>query len=106
MSRPEKLVKRSSLIPVRVTPLEKKIIQITAGKTGLTVSDFVRSAAMNKTVRLRFTDEELEAYKTLQEYHKHFSRISNLMKSRDPQLNAEIEKTQQLIYEHLKKFNQ
>lgn len=104
MPRKEQIVKRNSLIPVRVTPLEKKVIQITAQKTGLTVSDFIRSAAMNKTVRIRFSDEELEAYKTLQEYHKHFARISNLMKSRDPQLNTEIEKTQKLIYEHLKKF--
>lgn len=106
MPRPEKLVKRKSLIPVRVTPLEKKVIQLSAVKAGLTVSDFVRKSAMNKTVRLRFSPEELEAYKTLQEYHKNFSRISNLMKSRDPQLNEEIEKTQKLIFEHLKKFNQ
>jgi uncharacterized protein (DUF1778 family) len=106
MPRPEQIVKRSTEIRFRVTPLEKKVIQITADKTGLTVSDFIRSAAMNKTVRVRFSDEELEAYKTLQEYHKHFSRISNLMKNRDPQLNEEIEKTQKLIFEHLKKFEQ
>jgi uncharacterized protein (DUF1778 family) len=106
MSRPEIAVKRSSLIPVRVTPLQKKVIQLTAKKTGLSVSDFMRKSAMNKTVRIRFSNEELEAYKTLQEYHKHFARISNLIKSKDPQLTAEIEKTQQLIFEHLKKFEQ
>lgn len=106
MPRPEQIVKRSTEIRFRVTPLEKKVIQITADKTGLTVSDYVRKAAMNKTVRVRFSDEELEAYKTLQEYHKHFSRIANLIKGKDPHLITEIENTQKLIYEHLKKFEQ
>jgi len=106
MPRPTQIVKRSSEIKFRVSALEKKVIQMTADQTGLSVSDFVRKSALNKTVRIRFTEEELIAYKTLQDYYDYFRRISNLIKNnnQDEVIKA-IKETQQLIKEQLTKFS-
>ena len=105
MPRPKKIVKRDEEIKFRVSPLEKKVIHLTAERAGLNVSDFVRKSALNKTVRVRFTEEELEAYRALQNYYDYFRRITNLIKSGN---NAEtlkaIKETQVLIHEHLIRF--
>lgn len=108
MARPEKLVKRITEIKFRATPIEKKVIQLIAEKTGLSVSDFIRKSAMNKTIHRKFTDEELNAYEDLHTFYHNFRRISNLIKASKevrPELLCEIKETQSLIYNHLKKFS-
>lgn len=107
MARPEKLVKRINEIKFRVTPLEKKVIQLIAEKTGLSVSDLVRKSTMNITIHRKFTPEELKAYENLHSFYHNFGRISNLIKASKevrPELLEEIKDTQSLIYNHLKKF--
>lgn len=107
MARPKQLVNRDEYISFRVTPLEKKVIENIAETAGLQVSDFVRKAAMNKDVRIRFSEEELSIYKDLHAYHENFRRISNLVKSSQnvsPDLKREIKEVRDLINEHLTKF--
>lgn len=107
MARPEKLVKRSSLIPVRVTPLEKTVIEIIAEKTGLSVSDLMRKSATNITIHRKFTAEEIEAYEDLHTFYHNFGRITNLVKGSKevtPELLNEIKEVRALIFEHLQKF--
>lgn len=107
MARPREIVKRDSRIQVRCTALEKKAIEIMAEETGLNTSDFVRKCAMNKTVKIRFTPEELEHFKTFQKYHENFRRIANIIRNTkgvSEQLLQEISETQQLIKEQLKRF--
>jgi uncharacterized protein (DUF1778 family) len=105
MPRQKQIVKRSSEIKFRVSALEKKVIQMTADQAGLNVSDFVRKSALNKTVRIRFTDEEIIAYKTLQDFYDYFRRLSNLIKNnnQDEVIQA-IKETQALLKEQLLKF--
>ena len=108
MARPKELVTRNKEIKCRVTPLEKKAIELSADEAGLSLSDFVRKCAMNKKVRLRFTPEEMETYAMLHKYHDNFRRISNLIKNNPhvtEELTKEVKEVQALIYDHLKQFS-
>jgi len=98
------MVKRTSQIKFRVTPLEKKVLEKKASAAGLNTAEFCRSAAMGKEIGYRLTNEEIEAYKLLQRYHKNFVAISNMFKKRDARLAADCQEVAQEIREHLKKF--
>jgi hypothetical protein len=106
MSRPKQIVKRDKTIKVRVTQLEKKWIAYSAGKAGLTISDFLRKSALNKEIRVRFTEEEIELYKTLQHYHTNFVRIGNYIKNNNNDLFNEIEMVKNEIKNVLKRFQE
>lgn len=106
--RPSELVKRDKRIVFRTTSVEKKVIEIMADEAGLSVSDYVRKCAMNKSVKLRFTPEELEHFKKLHAFHRNFTLIGNLIRRDNARITqellAEIAKTQQEIKKHLKRF--
>lgn len=106
--RPSELVKRDERIVFRTTSVEKQVIEIMADEAGLSVSDYVRKCAMNKSVKLRFTPEELEHFKTLHAFHRNFTLIGNLIRRDNARITqellAEIAKTQQEIKKHLKRF--
>ena len=106
MSRPKQIVKRDKTIKVRVTNLEKKWITYTSEKAGLTISDFLRKSALNKEVRLRFTEEEIELYKTLQQYYTNFTRIGNYIRNNNINLFNEIELVKNEIKNVLKRFQE
>lgn len=108
MGRKKVVTTRTEYISFRVSALEKKVIELSADDTNLSVSNFVRKAALNMKVQLRFSPEELEVYNDLHKYHDNFRRISNLVKGsnitqKDRLLN-EIEEVKELIEKHLKQF--
>ncbi len=98
------MVKRTSQIKFRVTPLEKKVLERKASNAGLNTAEFCRSAAMGKEIGQRLTPDEVEAYKLLQKYHQNFVAIGNMFKKRDARLAADCQEVAQEIREHLKKF--
>jgi uncharacterized protein (DUF1778 family) len=111
MSRPKNIVRREKYLKLRVTRLEKKWIFLSAEKAGLTASDFIRKSALNKEVKIRFSEEELALFKTLQQYHTNFSRIANIIKkNKDKTLNtsllSEIEVVKNEIKTILKRFQE
>ena len=110
MSRPSKAINRKKQIHLRVTLLEKKWIERTAAETGLTVSDFLRKSAFNKEVRVRFSEDEIALFKTLQQYHTNFKRIGNIIRKNKGEINQtlieEINQVTNDVKSLIKRFEQ
>lgn len=108
MPRKKKIITRSKYISFRVTNLEKRAIYLAAKETSLSPSSFARRAALNMKVVLRFSQEELEVYTNLQQYHRNFKLIGNLIRGTDfnkkEKIIAELDQVISLIKDHLKRF--
>lgn len=91
-------------IEFRCSSLEKAIIEKKAEKTGLSVSEYCRNAALSRQLKNRLDNQELAVYKNLTTYAINFTRIGNLLKNKDSQFAKEISKTVKAIREHLKKL--
>ncbi len=108
MPRKKELITRSKYISFRVSPLEKKAIELSAEETNLSTSSFARRAALNMKVTLKFTPEELEVYKDLQLYHRNFKLIGNLIRGNDfnkkEKIVDELITVMNLLKQHLKHF--
>jgi len=66
-------------IEIRLSYLERTIIDGNAQKAGLSISEYIRNCALSRNISARRTPIELEAYKNLSDFKTHFSRISNLI---------------------------
>lgn len=101
---------RTRYISFRVSNIEKQAIAMAAKECGISTSEFARRAAMNMKVTLRFSPEELEVYKNLHTYHRNFTAISNLIKSKYFKKNdtilLELQQVIEQIKNHLGKFEQ
>lgn len=96
---------KNEFIKLRVTNLEKRIIERKADRTGLSVSEFLRRNAFEKEMKNRLTEDEIECYKTLSKYADNFRRISNLFKLGDVTgMKNETLETSRVIKAHLEKF--
>lgn len=98
-------IMRNEFIKLRVSRVDKKIIEKKATKAGLSVSEFLRRLAFEKELKTRLTSEEIECYQNLIKYADNFRRISNLFKAGDVTgMKAETLEASKLIREHLQKF--
>lgn len=94
--------KKTSQISVRMTPMERMLIESRAKKSGRSMSQFMVESAMGKEIKL-LTEEEKKAYLDLAKYHSNFSRISSLFRQGGSiseelrQVIAEIKKTLEII---------
>jgi len=91
-------------IELRVSSLEKAIIEKKAESSGLSVSEFCRRSALSQKIDYKLTDEELEIYKELHSFKRYFTLISNMFKEKNPDLVKTVKTTAKQIEEHLKKF--
>ena len=91
-------------IELRVSNLEKAIIEKKAESSGLSVSEYCRRSALNQEIDYKLTSEELEVYKELHEYRRNFTLISNMFKVKDPDLAKTVQVTAKNIEQHLKKL--
>lgn len=88
-------IMKSKKIEVRVTLQERDEIIAKSREAGLSISEFMRRSAIDKKLNVRFSKEELEAWKNL-------TYISNALKNLGNILNKE--NREDLILE-LKKIN-
>jgi len=78
-------------IEIRLSYLERSIIDTNAQKAGLSISEYIRDCALSRHISARRTPIELEAYKNLSDFKTHFSRISSLInEGSEPTLKYEI----------------
>ncbi|BCY29413.1 MULTISPECIES: mobilization protein MbpA [Flavobacterium] len=91
-------------IEFRCSLFDKKLIKIKAQKSGLTVSDFCRNSALDKTIVEKLNQEHIEFYKMLIKYHNNFKSIGNLIKNKDPLLHQKVNELADEIRTHLKNF--
>ena len=80
--------KKSHAVSVRMTPMERMLIESRAKETGMSMSNYMVLCSLGKELRL-LSQEEKTAYKHLATYHNHFSRIGNLVRNRTD-ISAEL----------------
>lgn len=107
MKSPEQILneanKQSKQILIRISSFEKKLLQAKAEEAGMSVSEFLRAAALNKQIKPPPTSEQMEAYMLLKNFLFNFSRISNAFKQKDyAHLHSEILEVKEEIMKHLK----
>lgn len=59
MARPQKTIKRTEIVKVRFTIMEKTLIIAHAKRSNITPSEFIRSKSLNHTVAPRLNEEEV-----------------------------------------------
>ena len=91
-------------IQIRCSIYEKKLLKNRAARAGVTLSEYLRAAAFERTIVERITPEQLESYQMLVQYKTNFSRISNMFKKGNPQLAEEVKQLAEEIRTHLKNF--
>ncbi len=107
MARPKQIVNRDVQVRIRFTPLEKKAVELMAEKVGLSLSEYIRRAAFNREMKMRFTTEELVLYKQLHVFRNNFAAIANLVKSKGGsiELMTAITQLNEQMETHLKKLH-
>lgn len=80
--------KKSQAISVRMTPMERMLIESRAKDSGMSMSSYMVLSSMGKELKL-LSQEQKTAYKHLATYHSHFSRIGNLVRNR-ADISAEV----------------
>ena len=96
---------KSERIFVRLFPNEKAELEAKAKAENLTISEYVRSRALDYDLTYKLTEEEIIVYKQLNSFSDHFRRISNLFKLGDITQVKEVSvETAELIRKHLEKL--
>jgi len=97
---------KSEIIKFRCTIYEKKLLKVKAKKSGLTLSEYCRKVAFEEKIMERLTDEQIDIYKMLINYHNNFKSIGNMFNKRNPELTKTVIQLAEKIKIHLKKFEQ
>jgi len=96
---------RNYIIKLRVSKIEQALIKKKAKDAGITVSELLRSLALDYKLTSKLSTEEIEVYKTLTTFSSNFARISNLSKLGDVDgFKNETLETSRIIREHLMKL--
>ncbi|TMU55763.1 hypothetical protein FGG15_10165 [Flagellimonas algicola] len=93
------------MVKFRCTKYEKKLLLAKARLCGLSLSEFLRRAAMEQATVERLSDEEIEIYQMLAKYHNNFKSIGNMFRKKSPKLTEMVYETAKQIKEHLKRFS-
>ena len=101
----ERLKGKNQLVKFRCSTYEKKLLTAKAKLCGLSLSEFLRRAAMEQATVERLTDEEIELYKMLAKYHNNFKSIGNMFRGKNDNLTKMVYDTAKEIKKHLKKFS-
>lgn len=73
--------KKSQAVSVRMTPMERMLIESRAEETGMSMSSYMVQCSLGKELKL-LNREQKSAYKNLATYHSHFARIGTLIRNR------------------------
>jgi len=106
LGRKEKTVfkGKGDLVKFRCSVYEKKLLNIKAKRSGLSLSEYIRRSIFETEITERFTDEHIQLYKMLIKYHNNFKWIGNMYKKRNPKLKEMVYELANEIKTHLKKF--
>lgn len=97
---------KKDLVKFRCSIYEKKLLNIKASSSGLSLSEYIRRAVFEKEITERFKEEHIEIYKMLIKYHNNFKSIGNMYRKRNPKLTKAIYELADEIKAHLKKFQE
>lgn len=85
-------ISRNAVIKFRCSVGEKKIIRQQAAASGKNLSEFCRGQALHGKIYAarKLSSEEKQYFILLKSHNLGFTRITNLIKARDPELYREI----------------
>lgn len=95
---------KREFVQFRCSVYEKKLLNVKAKKSGLSISEYCRRAAFDDRIIERLTEDQIEVYKLLVNYQNNFKRIGNMFRKRNPRLSEEVTQLAKEIREHLLKF--
>ena len=95
---------KKSYIKFRCTVYQKKLLRVKARKSGLSLSEYCRRAALEDRIVERLTEDQIDTYQMLVKYENNFKRISNMFRKRNPGLADEVSKLTTEIRGHLLNF--
>lgn len=95
---------KSDLVKFRCSIYEKKLLNVKAKRSGLTLSEYIRRTIFEKEIKERFSEEHIQLYKMLLKYHNNFKSIGNMYTKRNPKLTETVYGLANEIKAHLKKF--
>lgn len=96
---------KTSLIKFRCSLYQKKLLNIKAKRSGLSLSEFCRKSAMDLPIKERMSEDHIAIYKDLIKFHNNFKSIGTMFRKRDPRLSAEAYKLTEAIKQQLKKLD-
>lgn len=94
---------KTERLNIRISPFEKDVIRMKAETLNLSISEYVVKCAIQRELPKAMDDEEKEIWLTLKKYQTDFSRLSNLVRKRNPALDREIKKIIDELGSSLKK---
>ena len=97
---------KKDLVKFRCSVYEKKLLNVKAKRSGLTLSEYIRRTIFEKEIKERFSEEQIQLYKMLLKYHNNFKSIGNMYRKRNPKLTEAIYELADEIKVHLKKFQE
>jgi hypothetical protein len=97
---------KRDLVKFRCSVYEKKLLNIKASSSGLSLSEYIRRAVFEKEITERFKEEHIEIYKMLLKYHNNFKSIGNMYRKRNPKLTETVYDLANEIKAHLKRFQE
>lgn len=94
-------VKRKN-VKFRCTIYEKKLLEVKAARSQVSVSEFCRRAVFQVEIKERLSEEQIDIYKMLSKYHNNFKSIGNMFRKKDPRLADAVHQLADDIRNHLK----
>lgn len=96
--KPQKLNKKER-IEIRVTAIEKRIIENRASKAGIKPTEFIRSSVLEKVIKTKLSEEELEILKSLFEIVNELRSLKSKESSlKNELINELLESLKNIIY--------
>jgi hypothetical protein len=96
---------KRELVKFRCSVYEKKLLQVKAKRSGLSLSDYCRRVASEKVIKERLSDEQWVLYNSLVGFRNNFKSIGNMFRKKDPGLTKEVHALADKINIHLEKIN-
>lgn len=96
---------KRELVKFRCSVYEKKLLQVKAKRSGLSLSEYCRQVAAEKDIKERLSDDHWEIYKSLVKFHNNFKSIGNMFRKKDPRLSKAVYTLADEINIHLQKIN-
>jgi len=95
---------KRELVKFRCSVYEKKLLQVKAKRSGLSLSEYCRQVAGEKDIKERLSDDHWEIYKSLVKFHNNFKSIGNMFRKKDPGLSKAVYTLADEITIHLQKI--
>jgi len=96
---------KRELVKFRCSVYEKKLLQVKAKRSGLSLSEYCRQVASEKDIKERLSDEQWALYNSLVGFRNNFKSIGNMFRKKDPGLTKEVYALADKINIHLEKIN-